>query len=166
MKKLIPLAALLLAAACSTSTLVTDLNAIIAAVDAALPILQSTGAISPAAQQMATDYLTLVSNATSQAATEMQSNDSDVVKATKLAALFDNVVLPAIPSAPQSLVADLNAIAAAVNAFENAVEASRAQASPAQARKFHLTERDKTQLASIKAKADSALATLHAPAAQ
>ncbi len=160
MKKLICVGALLLATACNTSNLVSELDAIIAGVDAALPIVQATGAMPSETQQLATEYLSVVATATSQAATVIQSSDSDVDKATKLMALFANVVLPAIPNTPPALAADLNDIAAAVTAFENAVQASETHARKMPAGSFHLSEKERTELKAIQARANAAAAQL------
>jgi hypothetical protein len=165
MKKLISVAALVLATACNTSTLVSNLNAIIAGVDAALPIVQAVGGMPSETQELATEYLTAVSTATSQAATIIQSTDSGVLKATALMALFAKVVLPIIPNTPPALAVDLNDIAAAITAFENAVQASGPNAVQMPNRSFHLSEKQKVELLEIKAKADAALAQLrmHSP---
>lgn len=160
MKKLICVAALVLATACSTSTLVSDLNAIIAGVDAALPIVQAAGGMPSETQELATEYLTAVSTATSQAATIIQSTDSDVEKTTELMALFANVLLPVIPNMPPALAADLNDIAAAITAFDNAVQASESHALQTPSGRFHLSEKQKVELLAIKTKADAAVAQL------
>ncbi len=160
MKKLICVAALVFATACNTSTLVSNLNAIIAGVDAALPIVQAAGGMPSETQELATEYLSAVSTATSQAATIIQSANSDVVKATMLMALFAKVVLPVIPNTPPALAVDLNDIAAAITAFENAVQASESQVLQIPHRKFYLSEKQKAQLVEIKAKADAAVAQL------
>src|SRR5271156_42959 len=113
--RIAPLLALLFAlTACSTSSLIATLQIVTDAVTVAIPVLQAAG-VDPAALALAQTYLTAVSTATSEAATELASSDTTAVKTSKILADFANVIAPTIGNAQVAAV--IRAVAAAVQSF-------------------------------------------------
>lgn len=108
------IAVLLLSACSSSSTLLTALQIAVDAVTVAIPVLQAAGIDSTALAQAQT-YLTAVSTATEEAATELATSDTSAVKVSKIVADFAGVVAPVIGNPRVSAV--IQAVAAAVRSF-------------------------------------------------
>jgi len=87
-------AVLLVASACSTSSLTVSLNAIVVSADAALAVLGASGTIPAPVVALATNYLTAVSDATRLTAAELASADTDAVKASSITDIWAQAALP------------------------------------------------------------------------
>lgn len=139
--------------ACSGASFVTELNAVVAAADATVTVLASDGAIPPADAAAVEAYLSAVSEASSEAATELASADSSKVKALKIAADFAQAALPVIPANDTILAEALKVVDAAVKVFLAAVQPANSPAAAGVA--IHFGPVDRLHLAAIRNHAHS-----------
>jgi hypothetical protein len=114
-------AALLVASACSISTLTTSLNAVVVSADAALAVLGVSGTIPAPAVALASNYLTAVAQATSLTAAEIASADTDAMKASRIADIWAQAALPNLKDVPPAVSVALIAVDAAVKAFVGSI---------------------------------------------
>lgn len=117
--------------ACAPSAnFIPMLDAIVAAAQAALPILSLSGTIPAPVATAVGAYLNTVTVATSQTVDELNSTDPASVQATKItgywsAAVLDPSVIANLPPQAQNLI---RAIQASVNAFVAAIMAAKSTA--------------------------------------
>jgi len=103
--------------ACQTSTVITNLNAVIAAAQTALGILESSGQIPVGQANVIAGYLANVSVAATEAATELQSNDPTPVKVSTITHFFATSVMTNIQSFPPALIGPVQAVDGAIRVF-------------------------------------------------
>jgi hypothetical protein len=143
---------------CGVSNVTTTLEIVITSAETAVGVLGATGTIPPAVVTQVDTYLTLVSQATSFAATELASSDSSAVKADKIIAQFASISAPILPPGiAQTIVAVIQAVANAVANFLNTIQ-------PAATTGIHrasipssikISSADKNTLSQIKLRADA-----------
>jgi hypothetical protein len=73
---------------CATGTMTQAVDAIVVAAELALNIVAATGTIPPNIMMLVSPYLVAVGQAVIDTNTELQSMDTDAVKATKVAAIW------------------------------------------------------------------------------
>jgi hypothetical protein len=111
--------------ACNTSTVVTYLNAVIAAADTAVAGLEVAGQIPAPIGTLITNYLATVSTAASESAIELQSSDTTAVKVQKITTYFATSILPTFTNIPPSIIASIQAVDAAVKVFLSSIGAGQ-----------------------------------------
>lgn len=118
-----PLAVLLIlalfSAGCSSSNVVTTLDAAVAAAEVAVTIIETTGGITQAQAVTIETYLQAVGSASSIASTELATNDSATRKAQVIIAAFDKAVIStnALNQLPPAISGAIQAVIAAVQSF-------------------------------------------------
>lgn len=120
-------ACLIVSACAPNANFIPMLDAVVAAAQAALPILSMSGVIPAPAATAIGAYLNTVTVAASQTVTELDSADPANMQATKItsywaAAVLDPSVVANLPPQAQNLI---RAIQASVNAFVAAIEAAK-----------------------------------------
>ncbi len=103
--------------ACGSSTLIRNLELVSSTAAVVVPLIFATGTvpIDPATRALIIAYLNAVNTATIQAGTELQSNDTKQLKATKIVGYFATAIAPNLPTGiPQTVAAAINAVAKAV----------------------------------------------------
>ena len=142
---------------CTTGELTQSVNAVVVAANLALGVLEATG-VAPAAIVMAVaPYLSSVGQAVIDTNTEIQSMDSAAAKATKIAALWANLVggvaLPV--NAPAILVTVIQQVIAAIKALLAIVGAGQLQLGRkgATAPVYQLTRGDRRELGKLTSQA-------------
>lgn len=150
---IIGVSALLFQMGCGSNQVVTSLQLVIAAAEAAMTTLEATGQIDPATATKITNYLTAVSTATSYAATELQSSDTPAQKATKIVQEFASVTAPVLPpGTAQTIISVVQAVTQAVANFLASIQpASAVSGSPA----LTLSSADRSKLQSIHARSEA-----------
>jgi hypothetical protein len=146
------MAALLVASACSLSTLTTSLNAVVVSADAALAVLGVSGTIPAPTVALATNYLTAVAQATNLTATEIASSDTDAVKASRITDIWAQAALPNLKAVSPNVSVALIAVDAAVKAFVGSIHPAQPVGFSAHAARAHVTKvgfADKRALGSI-----------------
>ena len=133
---------------CGTSSIVTALEAVIAAAEAAVATLGAVGTIPPATVTLLENYLTSVSEATAFASTELASNDSPAVKATKIIQQFAMIAAPILPPGTAQVVVDvIQAVTKAIANFLSQIEAPKT--ATANLSKLTLSDSDRAKLGKI-----------------
>ena len=103
---------------CTSNQVIQSLENILAASEAAFPIVAAAANLPPATPAAISAYLQAASTATANAATELGSGDPSAVKAAKIAAMFATVVRPVLPAGtPQEVAAVVTVVANAVANF-------------------------------------------------
>jgi len=121
--RLLTLSILLLSLFGCKSSLTTTLNLVVAASEAAVGVLESTGSLPPAVGSQITTYLQLVSEATSFATTELASADTSQVKALKIAQEFAKIAQPTFgPGTPQTVINVVQSVVTAVLNFLQTIQ--------------------------------------------
>ena len=133
-------AVLLVASACSTSSLTVSLNAIVVSADAALAVLGASGTIPAPVVALATNYLTAVSDATRLTAAELASADTDAVKASSITDIWAQAALPNLKDVSPAVSVALVAVDAAVKAFVGSIHAAQPSGFQARAARAHVTK--------------------------
>jgi hypothetical protein len=104
--------------ACAPGQVVATLEAVIAAVEVALPLVMQGSGLPADQQAKITAYVSAVANATSQAAAELASADSGQVKAARVTAIFAGITAPMLPpGTAQRVVSVVASVANAVAKF-------------------------------------------------
>jgi hypothetical protein len=141
-------------------TAVTALEAVSLAATTAIPTiiaLEAVGKVDPATAAVALQYAKAVSTASSLAATELNSSDTNAVKVSVVIADFEPVVAPSLGAnvAPEVFAA-VQAISSAIQLFitnlksGQLVTAARGASGVAQLNLVKLSHADKTKLVQIK----------------
>ena len=154
------LIAILLLTACTPSTLVSSLQIAVDAVTVAIPVLAAAGVDSATLMQVQT-YLTAVSTATEEAATELATSDTSAVKVSKIVADFAGVVAPVIGNPRVSAV--VQAVAAAVQSFLTLLQQQQPSGPAAKAIASTVVKpsfADRSKLGAIKSQCEKNLAAL------
>jgi len=135
---------------CGSSNVVTALELVTAASEAAIGALEATGQIPPGTAMQIDQYLAEVSTATQFASTELTSTDTTAVKTAKIAAQFANIAAPDLgPGTAQAIVQVVAAVAKAVSSFLATIQPPPAQPLP----KAVMSENDKEKLQAIRSRA-------------
>jgi hypothetical protein len=134
---------------CGVSSVVTSLELVTAASEAAVGALEGAGQITPATAMLIDQYLAQVSMATQFAATELASTDTTPEKISKIASQFAGIAIPDLPpGTAQAIVLTVQAVAKAVAAFLMNIQTPTPPAS-----KFVLSDNDRAKLAQIRGRA-------------
>lgn len=106
-------------AGCTTGQLTEAVNAVVVAANLTLGILESTGTVPPSVVMLVAPYLASVGQAVIDTNAEAQSTDTAAVKATKIAAIWANLVAGvALPSnAPPILATVIAEVVAAIKSL-------------------------------------------------
>ena len=165
---LIVIASLVLVA-CTPSQAISKVQSVVTAVEIALPVILVAGSaagapITPDLQQRIVGYVRAVDVALDQTATEMQSGDPAALQAAKITGFFSAAAAPNLQGAPANVVAAVQSISAAVQAFLEAYGkpsfAIAAAAAPAPSKPVKLSGADKKALRDIQAKVRAQAAQL------
>lgn len=141
---------------CGISNVTTTLQLVIAAAEAAVGVLGSTGTIPPGTATLALNYLSAVSQATSFAATELASTDSSVMKAEKIIAKFASIAAPNLPAGtPQTILAVIQAVVQAVTNFLTSIQPAVPPGGAAIGKNISISSQDRTTLTQIKGRSDA-----------
>jgi hypothetical protein len=153
---------MLFSSACQPSTaLVSSLQAVEAAAEAAVPVLSATGYIPAPLVPVVETYLNAVSVATAKTVAELDSTDTSAQKAAAIEGYWVGVVVPGLPSSVSaSAVAEIQAVNAAVQAFLAHLHGGVAQAIVAANQSVSLTHADRAVLHDIESRAEKLHARL------
>lgn len=153
--KVSPFIALLLVGAlmltsCGQSSITKELQLVIAGVEAVLPLIPG---VTPDAAVKINTYLSAVSDGAEYATVELASADSEILKASRIAAKFASIAAPVLPAGTaQAILTDIENVAAAVQRFLSVIQAApvtaRAAGQPVQ-----LTKGDLAALPKLHARA-------------
>lgn len=153
---------LLATLACQQSSVITSLEAAVAAAEVAIPVIGQATGLPPQTQALIVTYLQAVSAATSQAATILAETQpwTSTQKATQILQVFVKVdagiTLPVgVPAEVQSV---LNGVATAVATFLENFKGTPANGSQFPQRAVKIPASSKSKLVSLKARSDVNLA--------
>jgi hypothetical protein len=149
----------LLASACTSSQIVTTLDAVVSAAEIAIPIIGTAAGLPPAISNLIVTYLAEVSTATGQAATILAGPGTSAQKTAQIIAAFAQVAsgLTLPPGTPAQVVTVVNAVVQAVLQFLSNFPVSPAMvAAPV----IKLNASDVKKLAGLKTRSDANLAKL------
>ena len=104
-------------AACSTATVITDLQVALDAISVALPILGSLTGVPPDVSNAVASYVTAANSALGQASTILVGSGTDAEKAAQIAAAFAGIAAPVVPSQYAELAQLVATVAKDVAAF-------------------------------------------------
>lgn len=105
-------------ASCGASSVITGLELVTDAAEAAVTALAATGQIPAPTVTLIDNYLSQVSSATEFAVTELESTDTTAVKASKIIGQFAMIVAPDLPPGiAQGIVAAIQSVAKSVASF-------------------------------------------------
>lgn len=142
-----------LLAGCGSGTVVTALELVTAASEAAVSTLEAAGQITPGTAIQIDSYLANVSAATQFAATELQSTDTTALKVSKIAAQFAGIAVPNLPpGTAQAIVTAIQAVANAVSKF--LVQIQPPPAPSAKLPVLAFSSKDQVKLEAIRSRAE------------
>lgn len=113
--------------ACSGNQVTTTLQLVVAAAEAAVDTLGSTGSLSQDVVQQVDGYLLATSDGVQFATDELASSDTPAVKASKIAQKFAGISAPNLPpGTPQTVLAVVSSVSKAILSFLSTVQQSQA----------------------------------------
>lgn len=103
---------------CTRNQAISDLEIVLAGIEAALPVISVAANVNPSTQQVIATYLQAVSTATMEASAILDSPGTAAQKAAQITALFAGIAAPTLsPGTAQSVILAVQVVAQSVSKF-------------------------------------------------